>query len=150
MSAKSNKTSKAAAIASLLAGGAVAGSFIAAEPAKAQFVGTESQSRVSAAVTSVLTNGVTNSFAAEVVFPQNDYLSTGNVTVNVTYAGVGTDASQVAILNANLSAANTTFAASTVEAATARAVDAAKNLSRYGDVIGIVKSWQSGGSAALD
>ncbi|MFM6008100.1 MAG: TEK-like protein [Sphaerospermopsis kisseleviana] len=150
MKAKSNKTSKAAAIASLLAGGAVTGSFIAAEPAKAQFVGADSQSRVSAAVTSVLTNGVTNSFAAEVVFPQGDYVSTGAATVTVNYAAIGTDASQLAITSANINAANGTYAPTTVEAATARAIDAAKNLSRYGDINGIVRSWQSGGSAALD
>jgi hypothetical protein len=150
MSAKSNKTSKAAAIASLLAGGAVAGSFISAEPAKAQFIGADSQSRVSGAVTSVLSNGVTNSFAAEIVFPQDNYASTGQLDINVTYAGVGTDPSQVAITAANFSAANASFAASTVEAATARAIDAAQAATRYGDIIGIVKSWQSGGSAALD
>ncbi|MBD2134056.1 TEK-like protein [Sphaerospermopsis sp. FACHB-1094] len=151
MKAKSNKTSKAAAIASLLAGGAVTGSFIAAEPAKAQFVGADSQSRVSAAVTSVLSNGVTNSFAAEVVFPQNDVQPTGAATVSVTYATVGTDPSNVAITTANINAATLSYStALTVEAATARAVDAARSASRYGDVIGIVKSWQSGGSAALD
>ncbi|MBE9054568.1 TEK-like protein [Sphaerospermopsis sp. LEGE 08334] len=150
MSAKSNKTSKAAAIASLLAGGAVAGSFIAAEPAKAQFVGAESQSRVSAAVTSVLSNNVTNSFAAEVVFPQNDIQATGAATVTVNYASIGTDASQLAITSASINAATAVYTAQTVEAATARAINAAQGAGRYGDVIGIVKSWQSGGSAALD
>ncbi|GCL36867.1 hypothetical protein SR1949_19730 [Sphaerospermopsis reniformis] len=150
MKAKSNKTSKAAAIASLLAGGAVTGSFIAAEPAKAQFIGQDSQSRVSTAVTSVLTNGVTNSFAAEVVFPQDSIASTGVATVTVNYATIATDASQLVITSASINAATATFTAQTVEAATARAVDAARSASRYGDVIGIVKSWQSGGSAALD
>lgn len=150
MKAKSNKTSKAAAIASLLAGGAVTGSFIAAEPAKAQFVGADSQSRVSAAVTSVLTNSVTNSFAAEVVFPQNDIYATGSATVTVNYAAIGTDASQLAITSATINAATAAYTAASVEGATARAIDAARNLSRYGDIIGIVKSWQSGGSAALD
>lgn len=151
MKAKSNKTSKAAAIASLLAGGAVTGSFIAAEPAKAQFVGADSQSRVSAAVTSVLSNGVTNSFAAEVVFPQNDIYATGSATVTVNYATmVGSDPGQLAITSATINAATAAYTAASVEGATARAIDAARNLSRYGDIIGIVKSWQSGGSAALD
>ncbi|MBK1988948.1 TEK-like protein [Sphaerospermopsis aphanizomenoides BCCUSP55] len=150
MDAKSNKTSKAAAIASLLAGGAVAGSFISAEPAKAQFIGADSQSRVSAAVTSVLSNGVTNSFAAEIVFPEQSIASTGVASVGVNYATIGADASQLAITSASIGAATAAYSAATVEAATARAIDAAKNLSQYGDVIGIVKSWQSGGSAALD
>jgi hypothetical protein len=43
-----------------------------------------------------------------------------------------------------------TYSASTVEAATARAIDSAETAAQYGDIIGIVKSWQSGGSAALD
>ena len=148
MKSTSNKVLKAAAIASLLAGGAVAGSFINAESAQAQAA--DSQSRVSGALTSVLTNGVTNSFAAEVVLPQNDYVSTGAVTINATYAAVGTDASQLAITAANMNAANSSYSGSTVEAATARAIDAAKTATRFGDVMGIVKSWQSGGSAALD
>ncbi|TAF07147.1 MAG: TEK-like protein [Nostocales cyanobacterium] len=150
MSAKSNKTLKAAAISSLLAGGAVAVSFISAEPAKAQFIGADSQSRVSGAVTSVLANGVTNSFAAEIVFPQDDIASSGLLQVSVSYASVAADPSEVAITGASFSAGNTTYTASTVEAATARAIDDAATSSRYGDVIGIVKQWQSGGSAALD
>ncbi|MBD2293177.1 TEK-like protein [Anabaena sphaerica FACHB-251] len=150
MNAKSNKTLKAAAISSLLAGGAVAASFISAEPAKAQFIGADSQSRVSGAVTSVLTNGVTNSFAAEVVFPEQSIASTGALTISATYASVGSDASQIAITTANMSAGTATYSASTVEAATARAIDSAEGATRFGDIIGIVKQWQSGGSAALD
>ena len=38
----------------------------------------------------------------------------------------------------------------TIQAAIARAIDTAINDHRFGDIIGIVKSWQSGGSAALD
>ncbi|MDB9304702.1 TEK-like protein [Nodularia spumigena CS-591/12] len=151
MSVESNKTLKAAAISSLLAGGAVAASFISAEPAKAQFIGADSQSRVSTAVTSILSNGVTNNFAAEIVLPDKDFAFTGAVTLTLTYATVAAaDASQVAITGATLSAANATYSASTVEAATARAVQAAIAATQNGDIIGIVKSWQSGGNAALD
>ncbi|AFZ58966.1 TEK-like protein [Anabaena cylindrica FACHB-243] len=150
MNAKSNKTLKAAAISSLLAGGAVAASFISAEPAKAQFIGADSQSRVSGAITSVLSNDVTNSFAAEMVFPEQSIASSGTVTISATYATVSADVSQVAITTANMSAGTATYSASTVEAATARAIDSAEAATRFGDIIGIVKSWQSGGSAALD
>lgn len=150
MSVESNKTLKAAAISSLLAGGAVAASFISAEPAKAQFIGTDSQSRVSTAVTSILSNGVTNNFAAEIVLPDKDFAFTGAVGLTLAYATVADDVSQVAITGASLSAANATYSATTVEAATARAVDAAIAATRNGDIIGIVKSWQSGGSSALD
>ncbi|MDB9500998.1 TEK-like protein [Nodularia spumigena] len=150
MSVESNKTLKAAAISSLLAGGAVAASFISAEPAKAQFIGADSQSRVSTAVTSILSNGVTNNFAAEIVLPDKDFVFTGAVGLTLTYATVAADVSQVAITGASLSAANATYSASTVEAATARAVQAAIAATQNGDIIGIVKSWQSGGNAALD
>ncbi len=150
MKSTSNKVLKAAAIASLLAGGAVAGSFINAESAQAQAA--DSQSRVSGALTSVLSNGTTNSFAAEIVYPQNDFASSGTVTMNATYASVGTDPSAIAITAANMSGSAATYSASTVEAATARAITAAAatTANRFSDIIGIVKSWQSGGSAALD
>ncbi|BAZ83933.1 TEK-like protein [Dolichospermum compactum] len=137
----SNKVLKAAAIASLLAGGAVAGSFINAESAQAD----PQSSKVSGALTSVLSNGVTNSFAAEVVLPQESITSTGAVTMNVTYSSVAGDASQVAITAASMTAGNVTYSAMTVEAATARAIDAARSATRYGDINGIVKSFQSGG-----
>ncbi|MEY3256905.1 MAG: hypothetical protein RLZZ29_2040 [Cyanobacteriota bacterium] len=147
MKPTSNKVLKAAAIASLLAGGAVAGSFINAESAQAQTA--NSQSRVSGALTSVLTNGVTNSFAAEIVYPQNDYVSSGTVSMSVTYAPVGTgaasDASQYVITAASMTGSAVTYSANTVEAATARAIGTAVGASRYGDVTGIVKSFQSGG-----
>ena len=144
----SNKVLKAAAIASLLAGGAVAGSFINAESAQAD----PQSSKVSGALTSVLTNGVTNSFAAEVLLPQESIASTGAVTMNVTYSVVvltsGADFSQIAITTANMNAGTATYSARTVEAATARAIDSAANNTnnnRIGDIIGIVKSFQSGG-----
>ena len=137
----SNKVLKAAAIASLLAGGTVAGSFINAESAQA---GPQS-SKVSGALTSVLSNGVTNSFASEVVLPQESIASTGVVTMSVTYATVNSDVSQVAITSANMSAATASYSAMTVEAATARAIGTAAGSSRFGDIIGIVKSFQRGG-----
>lgn len=142
MKATSNKVLKAAAIASLLAGGAVAGSFINAESAQAD----PQSSKVSGALTSVLSNGVTNSFAAEIVLPQESLASDGTVTLNVTYATVNTnDVSQVAITTASMSAGNITYDAQTVEAATARAIDAAITAKQNGDINGIVKSFQSGG-----
>lgn len=142
----SNKVLKAAAIASLLAGGAVAGSFINAESAQAD----PQSSQVSGALTSVLTNGVTNSFAAEVVLPQESIASTGAVTMNVTYSVVGGtnsgDLSQVAITTANMNAGREVYTAKTVEAATARAIDAAlTGTAQYGAVSDIVKSFQNGG-----
>jgi hypothetical protein len=160
MKTTSNKVLKAAAIASLLAGGAIAGSFISTESAQAQTTtvqAQDSQSRVSGALTSVLSNDVTNSFAAEIVYPQNDYVSSGTVTLSVTYATViGTtatagDISQVAITNAQMvGSASAYTSGKTVEAATARAIDAAASTSanRFGDINGIVKSWR--GSNGLD
>ncbi|OBQ21161.1 MAG: hypothetical protein AN488_11140 [Anabaena sp. WA113] len=159
MKTTSNKVLKAAAIASLLAGSAIAGSFISTESAQAQTTvqAQDSQSRVSGALTSVLSNGVTNSFAAEIVYPQNDFTSDGTVTLSVTYATVvGTtaasgDISQVAITNAKMVGVATAYTSGkTVEAATARAIDAAASTSanRFGDINGIVKSWR--GSNGLD
>jgi hypothetical protein len=154
MKTTSNKVLKAAAIASLLAGSAIAGSFISTESAQAQTT-QDSQSRVSGALTSVLSNGVTNSFAAEIVYPQNDFTSNGTVTLSVTYATVvGTtaasgDISQVAITNAQMVGVATAYTSGkTVEAATARAIDAATTNNRFGDINGIVKSWR--GSNGLD
>lgn len=146
MKTTSNKGLKAAAIASLLAGGAIAGSFISTESAQAQ----DSQSRVSGAVTNVLSNTVSNSFAAEIVFPQNDYVSNGTVSISISYATVNNDSSQVGIVSATMTAVGSTYAAKTVEAATARAIDAAASTSanRFGDINGIVKSWR--GSNGLD
>ena len=144
MKTTSNKVLKAAAIASLLAGGAIAGSFISTESAQAQ----DSQSRVSGALTSVLSNGVTNSFAAEIVYPQNDYVSDGTVSISISYATVNNDSSQVGIVSATMTAVGSAYTAKTVEAATARAIDAATTNNRFGDINGIVKSWR--GSNGLD
>jgi hypothetical protein len=156
MKTTSNKVLKAAAIASLLAGGAIAGSFISTESAQAQTTtvqAQDSQSRVSGALTSVLSNGVTNSFAAEIVYPQNDYVSDGKVIMNVTYTNVAAtstgDISQVAITSAQMVGVATAYTSGkTVEAATARAIDAATTNNRFGDINGIVKSWR--GSNGLD
>jgi hypothetical protein len=145
MKTTSNKVLKAAAIASLLAGSAIAGSFISTESAQAQTT-QDSQSRVSGALTSVLSNGSTNSFAAEIVYPQNDYVSDGKVIMNVTYTNVAAtstgDISQVAITNAQMTGSASAYTAKTVEAATARAIDAATTNNRFGDINGIVKSWR--------
>lgn len=142
--------SKVSAIAFLLLGGAVTTSFIAGKPAYAQFIGTDSQSRVSAAVTSILSNGTTNSFASEIVFPQNSITPTGQLTLRINYGVVGHDPSQVTITKGNMYAGTTNYTDKTIQAAIARAIDAALNDYRFGDIIGIVKSWQSGGSSALD
>ena len=151
MKTTSNKVLKAAAIASLLAGGAIAGSFISTESAQAQTTtvqAQDSQSRVSGALTSVLSNGVTNSFAAEIVYPQNDYVSDGTVSISISYATVNNDSSQVGIVSATMTAVGSAYTAKTVEAATARAIDAATTNNRFGDINGIVKSWR--GSNGLD
>ena len=149
MKTTSNKVLKAAAIASLLAGGAIAGSFISTESAQAQtntVQAQDSQSRVSGAVTNTFSNGIANSFAAEIVYPQNDYVSDGKVIMNVTYTNVAAtstgDISQVAITNAQMTGSASAYTAKTVEAATARAIDAATTNNRFGDINGIVKSWR--------
>jgi hypothetical protein len=65
--------------AAILAGGlAAAGVLSVGEDAQAQFIGAASQSRVSAAITSILTDGntaATNSFAIEQVLPSADYIA---------------------------------------------------------------------------
>ncbi|HCQ21217.1 MAG: hypothetical protein AN481_11180 [Aphanizomenon flos-aquae LD13] len=145
MKTTSNKVLKAAAIASLLAGGAIAGSFISTESAQAQtntVQAQDSQSRVSGAVTNTFSNGIANSFAAEIVYPQNNYAPSGTVSMNISYSTAGGDASKVVITGATMSGPVTTYSASTVEAATARAIDGARTASRFDDVNGIVKSWR--------
>lgn len=144
MSAKSNQKLRAAAISSFLASGAVAGSFISGDPAQAQFIGTESQSRVSTAITSFLATGVTNSLSSEIVFPQSNVAPTGQVTVQVNYATISaSDPTAVAITSATVNASTASITADTVEASTARAIDAAKTANRFGDVVGIVNAWKS-------
>ncbi|MFN5241708.1 MAG: TEK-like protein [Aphanizomenon sp.] len=145
MKTTSNKVLKAAAIASLLAGGAIAGSFISTESAQAQtntVQAQDSQSRVSGAVTNTFSNGIANSFAAEIVYPQNNYAPSGTVSMNISYSTAGGDASKVVITGATMSGPVTAYSASTVEAATARAIDGARTASRFDDVNGIVKSWR--------
>ncbi|MBD2632434.1 MULTISPECIES: TEK-like protein [Aphanizomenon] len=145
MKTTSNKVLKAAAIASLLAGGAIAGSFISTESAQAQTTtvqAQDSQSRVSGAVTNTFSNGIANSFAAEILYPQNNYAPSGTVSMSISYGTAGGDASKVVITGATMSGPVTTYSASTVEAATARAIDGARTASRFDDVNGIVKSWR--------
>ena len=141
MNGEFHKTLKSAAIYCLVASGAVAASFISAQPAQAQ-------SRVSTAVTNTQSNNATNSFAAEMVFSGGD-ISNGELDLSLTYSTVG-DGSQLVITAANMSAGQLGTGAVTLEAATARAIDTAAGGGRFGDVIGIVQQWQSGGSAALD
>lgn len=145
MKTTSNKVLKAAAIASLLAGGAIAGSFISTESAQAQTTtvqAQDSQSRVSGAVTNTFSNGIANSFAAEILYPQNNYAPSGTVSMSISYGTAGGDASKVVITGATMSGPVTAYSASTVEAATARAIDGARTASRFDDVNGIVKSWR--------
>ena len=147
--------------AAILAGGlAAAGVLSVGESAQAQFIGATSQSRVSAAVTSILTDGTaaaTNSFAVEQVLPSNDYIFSGAVIVQATYAttisvGVGTAGALTPVItSAQLSALVVANAGtrSTVDRATADAISQAATGSRFGDVSGIVRAW-SAGTSVLD
>ncbi|MDB9319753.1 MULTISPECIES: hypothetical protein [Cyanophyceae] len=145
------QTSKKSIITFFLVGGAFAASLITDTSAQAQFiVGNDSQSRASAAVTSILSNGTTNSFASEVVFPQNSISPSGQLTLRITYGAVAHDPSQVAITRGNLNAGTVNYTDNSIQAALARAINTAMHQNRLGDIIGIVRSWQSGGSAALD
>ena len=139
--------------AAILAGGlAAAGVLSVGESAQAQFIGAASQSRVSAAVTSILTDGnaaATNSFAVEQVLPSSDYVFNGAVTVTVSYVTQNINAQTlVAIESATLSAINAVNSSTTltVERATANAISAATTAARYGDVSGIVRAWTTGTS----
>ncbi len=142
--------------AAILAGGlAAAGVLSVGESAQAQFIGTASQSRVSAAITSILTDGntaATNSFAIEQVLPSADYIFSGAVVVNVGYATavVGSNTSVLApiITSGTLTAPVVANASTTpsVERATANAITAATAASRFGDVSGIVRAWTAGTS----
>ena len=107
---------------------------------------------VSVALTNILANTSSQSFAAEIVAPMTDQFFT-SVTATVTYenaSAYSSDVSQFVINTASISAISTNYTATTVETATANAIDAADTANRQGDVIGIVKAWQGGGSAALD
>jgi hypothetical protein len=106
---------------------------------------------VSVALTNILANTSSQSFAAEIVAPMTDQYFT-SVTATVTYenaSAYSSDVSQFVINTASISAISTNYTATTVETATANAIDSAA-AARPGDVIGIVKAWQGGGSAALD
>ncbi|MDB9406041.1 hypothetical protein PN470_17550 [Microcystis sp. CS-574] len=143
--------------AAILAGGlAAAGVLSVGESAQAQFIGATSQSRVSAAVTSIITDSnyaATNSFAVEKVLPSSDYIFSGAVQVQVSYAttvyvGSVSSALTPVITSASFSApevANTSTTPS-VERATANAITAATAASRFGDVSGIVRAWTAGTS----
>jgi hypothetical protein len=150
MNTNCSYTPSKSVIAFLLLGGAIVSSFIAGKPAQAQFIGTDSQSRTSAAVTSILSNGTTSSFASEIVFPQSSVSPSGQLTLGVTYAAVGHDSSQVVIIRGNMYAGTVNHTDQTIQSAIARAINTAMHQNRFGDIIGIVKSWQSGGSSALD
>ncbi|MDB9447081.1 TEK-like protein [Anabaena sp. CS-542/02] len=137
MDTNSKKLSKAAAIASLLAGGAVAGSFIAAQPAQAQ-----TANSASVAVTNILSNGNTVTFAGEVIMPEADAIVNGEVTLSLAYTQpVGVGSGNVMLQSATLNVGDTpTAGVQSVAAATARAIDAALTQSRFGDIIGIVEA----------
>jgi NADPH-dependent curcumin reductase CurA len=150
MNTNFTQTSKKYILAFFLVGGTVVTSLMMDKSAQAQFIGNDSQSRVSAAVTSILSNGTTSSFASEIVFPQNSISPNGQLTLKINYGAVGHDPSQVTIIKGNMYAGTTNYTDNTVQGAIARAIDAAINDYRFGDIIGIVKSWQSGGSSALD
>ena len=137
----------------ILAGGlAAAGVLSVGESAQAQFIGTASQSRVSGATTSILTDGntaATNSFAVEQVLPAADYVFTGTVTVTVSYATQNINAQTVvAITAAQLTAPVVVNAGTqlTVERATADAISTASGAGQFGDVSGIVRAWTAGTS----
>lgn len=144
--------------AAILAGGlAAAGVLSVGESAQAQFIGTASQSRVSAALTSILTDGntaATNSFAVEQVVPSSDYIFSGAVEVQVTYAttisvGAGTAGALTPVITAaQLTAPVTANVATqlTVERATADAISQAAGADKFGDVSGIVRAWTTGTS----
>ncbi|MDH6099011.1 TEK-like protein [Anabaenopsis sp. FSS-46] len=136
MDTNAKKLSKAAAIASLLAGGAVAGSFIAAQPAQAQ-----TANSASVAVTNILSNGNTVTFAGEVVMPLADTIVDGTVTLQLGYVTANGAPDNVLLGSATLNVGDTpTTTVQSVAAATARAIDAAKALTRFGDIIGIVEA----------
>lgn len=143
--------------AAILAGGlAAAGVLSAGEGAQAQFIGETSQSRVSAAITSIVTDGnaaATNSFAIEQVLPSSDYVFSGTQTVSVSYATttfIGSVSNVVVpVITAGQLSATVALNASTtgsVERATANAISAAQAASRFGDVSGIVRAWTAGTS----
>ncbi len=139
--------------AAILAGGlAAAGVLSVGESAQAQFIGATSQSRVSAAITSILTDGnaaATNSYAVEQVLPSSDYVFSGVVAVQLSYNTLNINAASiVAITAAQLTAPVVVNAGTqlTVERATADAISQAAGAGQFGDVSGIVRAWTAGTS----
>jgi hypothetical protein len=124
------------ALTSLIVGAVATGvGLVSAKPATAG-----ENPRISVAVTNIQSNTSSQSFAAEIVAPATDrYFTTGTVTVN--YATAGSDPSQVVINDATLAATPVTYTATTVESATARAINNALGENRYGDVIGLVNAY---------
>lgn len=126
----------------LTVAGSFTGAFIWGKPALAE-------SRVSVSVTSILSNGLNNTFAAETVFPQGSVGPSGVVRVNINYDSVGENSGQVVIVGANFTA-DSVILSDSLEAAVARAIDVGVNSNRYGDVINIIRAWQGNGFAGLD
>ena len=131
----------------ILAGGlAAAGVLSVGESAQVQFIGTASQSRVSGATTSILTDGntaATNSFAIEQVLPSSDYVFSSPISVQISYDTLDKDKKFVAITGAVLTATVEVNSGTqlTVERATADAISQAAAASQFGDVSGIVRAW---------
>ncbi|MCA2623584.1 MAG: hypothetical protein IM507_02150 [Microcystis sp. M20BS1] len=136
----------------ILAGGlAAAGVLSVGDSAQAQFIGTASQSRVSGATTSILTDGntaATNSFAIEQVLPSSDYVFSSPISVQISYDTLDKDKNFVAITGAVLTATVEVNSGTqlTVERATADAISQAAAASQFGDVSGIVRAWTAGTS----
>ncbi|CCI21791.1 hypothetical protein [Microcystis aeruginosa] len=131
----------------ILAGGlAAAGVLSVGDSAQAQFIGTASQSRVSGATTSILTDGntaATNSFAIEQVLPSSDYVFSSPISVQISYDTLDKDKNFVAITGAVLTATVEVNSGTqlTVERATADAISQAAAAGQFGDVSGIFRAW---------
>ena len=106
---------------------------------------------VSVALTNIQSNTNSQSFAAEIVAPETGvYFSIATGTITYATLGATSDSSQVRIATGTVSAGTVANTTSTVERSVANAIDATNSNNRYGDVMGIVKAWQGGSSAALD
>ena len=106
---------------------------------------------VSVALTNIQSNTNSQSFAAEIVAPETGvYFSIATGTITYATLGATSDSSQVRIATGAITATASTNTTSTVERSVANAIDATNSNNRYGDVMGIVKAWQGGSSAALD
>ncbi|MDH6059787.1 TEK-like protein [Chrysosporum bergii ANA360D] len=135
MNTNAKKISKAAAIASLLAGGAVAGSFVAGQPAQAQIANS-----ASVAVTNILTNGNTVTFAGEMVMPEDSGVTlTGGMSLGLTYTANG-GGDNYLLQSASFNISTKVTAVQSVAASTARAIDSALVGSRFGDIIGVLEA----------